>query len=211
MWKRSPPTILAFCGLLVFAGTVMAQDPALPLGEGWTEMPYALIGAEISYATRADLLMNDLAKDEGPERRLASLGFDPASAASIELIALAAKLRPLYPPRPRESEMEIIESFAGDVAGFMEFQRQRNRNRYRAAGEALGSWLEARKSEGYPPELLVERLLNDPYQGITVASNVSMESLRESQADLARAFGEGLRAVMLEVPWQFEVEKKEVE
>lgn len=180
MGDRSRPIVLALCSLFAVAGPVLAQDPALRLGEGWTEMPYALTGAEITYATRADMLMHDLGTWEQPERLLASRGFDPASGASIELLALAAKLRPLFPPRSLPEEMAILERFAGDDAGFLEFQRRRNRNRFRAVGEALGSWLEARKSEGYPPELLVERLLNDPYQGITLASDVSLESLREA-------------------------------
>lgn len=202
---------LAWCGLLVFAGPALAQETALPLGESWTEMPYALTGEEITYATLADSLMRSLATWDQPERLLASLGFAPTSAASTELLALAAKLRPLFPPRSIESEMEIMERFAGNDAGFMEFQRQRNRNRFRAVGEAFGTWIEARKAEGYPPELLVERLLKRPYLGITLSSNVSLESLRSGQEDRSRAFEEGLRSVMDEVPRQFVVERKEVE
>lgn len=199
MLRRCVPGLALACAL---GGAALAQSPPTPQGPQ-VEMPFSLSGEEISYATRAESLLRKLSMSPQPEIWLRGSGFEEDSKAVAELLALAEDLRPFFEPVPLAEALEAAERHADDDEGFLEWQRQQLVARATAAGEALGAWLESRRADGYPPELLVERLLKNPLTGISWGSTDSLERLHRLRFEQARAFETGLRRAMRQPPRQF--------
>lgn len=134
-------------------------------------------------------------------------GLHPDSEAARELVSLALDLDEHHPRGLiAEDRDEILRRFAGNDEGLEQWAAERRSARYRAAGALLGRWLEARKREGYPPELLIERLLSRDAAAVARISAKEADERPARSRDFvpeAEAFEEGLQEAMASVPTRF--------
>lgn len=199
-FRRSAALLAVVCLTAVPLQTQEAEGPAPP-PSSTGDVPYAVVAE----ALLAGLVQrNEAGVIDGWAR---THGLEPGSAPVQELLALALDLERQH-PRAVETEAreEVLQQFAGDEEGLRTWAQRRRVERFRAAGEMLGAWLEARKAEGYPPEFLIERLLS---RQVALVARSFRALPREHRAELpsfqseVEAFERGLETVMGPVPQRF--------
>ncbi len=158
---------------------------------------------DVPYAMRVDTLFDALVHWESADQWLSNRGLDPASPAARELRAMAREVEREHPAR-ETPDAEIAGNLEEEIA----WKKDRRAARYRALGSAFGRWLENRRSEGYPPEFFLDRIVANV--ATAVISTDSEEALQAELVSAAAQFEAGLREVMQSIPLQLmEVPKED--
>lgn len=199
--KSLVSSLLGSVLLALLTPPLEAQQGRPPeIGRPPGEPPSAHMVRNVPLAVVANGLFSSMANHPEFDGWFASRGLDRASEAVLHFRELALELEREHPQLWSPEEQAELEALADDPEAYRQYQLDRVRARYHAAGVAFGRWLEARQAEGYPPQLLIQRLLVPAREGTSFGSSRSLEAAKKSLRRHARAFEVGLQEAMETVP-----------
>ncbi|MEM8931743.1 MAG: hypothetical protein AAGE94_11255 [Acidobacteriota bacterium] len=188
-------------GLALVAIPSHGQNAPQLEGVGGSRQAVTLDGAAVPYAARADALLRGLARmqasdlDQGSDQLavwLRTVGLEPASDAArhlVELAVTAERQHPLVTEAMKRQAKAAGEADFDIPSAWIEA-------RYAIVGRAFGTWLHARRADGWAVEPLIDHLLNGEHLRVALFSD------EPEAAFLKRVEGQALafrRAVTVEL------------